>query len=196
MRHGTSTELGVLGENWEGSSEDESRHYPSIRAALECGSFRRILLRQLPRTEIDRDDLFQEIAERGLRAESRGKYRPAESPPVAFLIGIGRNIQREARRRSLGPPRMGTIGWVRSGGDEPSATSECECIELASCLFDSLTPEEVALVRRRFGFDGAGKECKPLSGSERSRLHRVLQLLRRRAEALTPVLEIRTSTRS
>ncbi|MGD9691420.1 MAG: sigma factor [Phycisphaerales bacterium] len=178
-RHGP----GRITESWESQAVDESAHrrWQTIRAAAEDRAFLRNLMRtmgkRLGRPARTLDELCQEALARGLEAESTDRYRPGQSSPRTYLVGIAANVAREAERRRV---RETGVGSVQRRTD----VSPLECSiaqerwERTLVQLGRLCPEDQLLIKRRFGLGCDPAEPASFSCRERARLCRALARLR------------------
>lgn len=118
---------------------------------------------------------------RGLEAEAQWRYDPYRGSPMTFLLAIARHVVHE-HNREFGRARRAAL-MARETEDHDSPLERLvtqEQVEWVISQLSRLHPSDRALVCRRFGLWTEPGDSAPLTGSERCRLHRLLNELRRR----------------
>lgn len=157
------------------------RAVPARSRPLAPGVYfsRQFLDRLISRLRGDRD-LASDVVVRLLEPRVRTKYEPSRGSLLDFAIGVARYVRLERGR--LSRTRVRTVlletsleALVSPVGRGPSEDARRLRLEQELAR---LSPQDRAVLARRFGLDGAVVDGSPQSGRDRSRLARALGRLR------------------
>lgn len=158
------------------------QYHETIRQALADNTIRAELLRKLPQSTMAREDLFQEVATRGLEAEDAGRYNPQLRSPLVYLGGIAKIVvQEEIRATRRRPTDAHGLDIAEAADRNPiDRLVQAERWSAARAALENVASiQDRDLILLRYGcLQTDDSQRLPLSTGQRTRLSRLLRRLR------------------